>query len=417
MVKTFFSALFLLLILLQPAEALADENGLNGAMQYRQAMQLLPQLSESEHEALQRVKSLAGLKNLPPELIQKLEQAMMQGFFQLLMDARECSKCVFLPPIRESLRQAETVSEPFHYFCFFINALGWRAMAAEKPGLAINLFISILMIADGLEVNADFKQSLAYGIDLRRIALDSLNVCLEQTDDPEARQIAKDYFLSRPGPLFNMQQAISREYQKLLEFILLVEKEPEYLAIFFSAEKPENENQKKCRVFRTVIQKGLEMAQLDGYLLDSESDFTVVQNELIDRGYLKLELECPNSGQFSLEYRTNGMIKRIGCTCEGSGPDAESSQAHLDPTRAQKALAYKDSPRYVADRKEVLDYFNRLKELDYKQNDPFFSLPDYYDHESLKFSSNILLVNFMIDHRDLLQRVTQLQNLVDDLIE
>jgi hypothetical protein len=415
-VKTLFSICLLLLTLLQPACNAAEEGMLNGALHYRQAMRLLPQLSKSECSALNNVKDLSSLKNLPPELIEKLEQSMMQGFFQHLMSARECQKCIFLPPIGETLKLDQATNEPFHIFCVFINALGWRAMAAEKPGLAVNMFLSILMIADGLEINADLKQSLIYGIEIRRLALESLNVCLKQTSDPEARKMALDFLLSRSRPLFNIQQAIAREYQKLLEFIILLEKEPRYLADFFSAEKLESENIKKCRVFRMVIQKSIEMAQLDGYLIDSETDFSVVQNELIDRGYLKLELECPDSGQFHLEYRPDGMIQQVNCTCEGESVD-ESSPAHLDPARVKKALAYKDSTRYIADRKEVLEYFNHLKELDFTQDDPFFSMPDEYDYERLKYSNNVLLANFMIDHRTLLHKTQQLQKLVDSLTE
>lgn len=404
--------LFFLLLLILSAPILRAFEKDNGAFHYQKAIDMIPQLSYQESSNFGEIRNLQDLEKLPSDLRTILQKLFNKSFLSNLAEARKCDFCNFLPPFEATFKDYKSPSRTYLNFCRSLNALGWHAINEGKHKLGANIFISILMIAEGLEQNANILESIIFGIGIRKLALTSLEKYLAKGTEPEIANLVRSYLKSLPRPLFRPKKVIERERERFGKMLEVVEKEPKFLANFFYVADPNREKLKKCQSMRNISLGGIEMAQMDGLLTSKEKDFSKILKILLQEKYLRSETFCPNGGKFILRYKENGEIEEVSCSCEKE-LSSEPLPPHENPERVKLGMEYFHSPHFKKQKEEALIYFDTLAALDFSASEPFASLPDHYDINNPNQSKNVFLIHFMIDYEMLQRNSKEIQEIVD----
>lgn len=396
-------------VLLVAMPLIAQTEKDNGAFFYKQALQMMPEFSDEEFQSLRKVSSLEAFKKLSPEVINKLGKALKKEFFGHLSAAQKSADCFFFTEKDYSLKSPKIDTKIWRNFNCFLNAMGWLAISQNKVPLGLNLFAINLSLSRALAKNSILLHSSIFSIAFVKDSLASIESYCETSNDAKG----KDFLIKRlkgfPRPFYNVGDFINTERKVILEACAVFDKEPEYLAGFFAAK--ENPKRKICQSNIRMLTGGIELAQMDGLLKNKEADVDAVQKLLVEKSYMKEVFTCPSGGKYGLIYNDAGEIFEITCSCY-----SEPLPAHKDPDRVGIAMEYRNSPQYENDKKELLEYLEKLAALDHSAADPYKEMAEY-NSENPKYANNVFLIHLMFDCNHYKDRSNELQGRIDTLIK
>lgn len=379
----FLKTLALLTLLLTLPAVVAFSQHLkdpNAALRYMMIIGFMPDFEKNEEEKLIDLFDEAAVKKLPQSAKNKIREAQSQRSIDLLKFAAECPDCNFMPD--QSFKPSDYVPpyRTLRRFARYLNAGAWQAIADGNHEKGAGMLVSVFRFGDHCE-NYGPMISYSIGLAIRNIALESMKNFLAGDYKAEAKEVITDYLKSLPIPAYNVKDGLIWEMKFSETIIDDLSKTDEGLLELvkeiFPAEETANEGSAEasdCVVNQRILLGALEMAAMDGIKFEVH-EFAAIQERLIKDQYLRKPLVCGSNGQYKLEHYLEDGVDcfRVSCSC---GADPENPPPATEPAGEKtgaksnsdelktKAQAYKSSGKLEKDRKELLEYYQLVIDID-----------------------------------------------------
>lgn len=408
------------------AEIFKDDNA---ALRYLMAMGFMPTFSLEDTGKLRDINSLESYDNIPKKIRDKLDEATSNRTLSLLEFAANCKDCNFMP---DQSYKPEDYVPPYRTlraFARYLNAGAWKAIKAGEHEKGAKVLTALFRFGDDAE-NYGPLISYMIGFAIREIALDSMKNFIAGDFKPEAKEIVRNYLKSLTKPAFKVKSAIYWEKEFSASLLKTLDSLEGAIEIFKQIDTDESEPAEtdpqnpvsQCNANQRVLMGALEMAAMDGIKFAENADFASIQQQLLQENYLRVPLVCPRKGEYKVKFFSEDEYTEVSCTC-GADPEkpvpatekAEKSSSEKESKIAAKARQYRDSGRFETDRKELLEYYDKILSFNQFQENALDKLEKIQaEYES---KNNVLITLSAANFKSVFEKQFKLQKSIDDLIK
>lgn len=402
----------------------------NAALRYMMVIGFMPDLSREDADQLRDINSLESFEKIPKKVRNKLHEAHSYRTMNLLEFAAKCKDCNFMPD--QSYRPEDYVPpyRTLRTLARYLNAGAWHQAKLGDHEKAAKLFVAVFRFGDDAE-NYGPLISYMIGHAIREIALESMKTFLAGEFKPEAKKIVVDYLKSLPKPAFRVKEGLVWE-RKFTENILktldtnegMIEilKNVENLSDEIQTTTPSNP-EKACCANQRVLMGALEMAAMDGLKFPENASFDQILAKLVKEKYLRNPVECPRKGEYKVKFHENNDYIEVSCSC-GADPEKPITQEKVEPKSddgakksklAAKAEEYRNSGKFASDQKEILEYYDKMINLDQFGEGAHAEIQRIQDEYESK--DNILIKTIGVSFKKIYERQLKLQEEIESLIK
>lgn len=405
----------------------------NAALRYFMAIGFMPELSRSEIDHLKDVKSIEDYKKVPKKIRYKLGEATSRRTLALLEFAADCKDSNFMP---DQSYKPEDYVPPFRTlrrFAYYLNAGAWKAISDGKQKDGAKVLVGIFRFGDDAE-NYGPMISYMIGLAIRNIALDSMKSFLNGDFDPAAKKIIAEYLKALPRPAFRVKEGFLWERKFGENILKTLDSKEGAIEILKMANvvprpespKPANKPFSQCCANQRVLMGALEMAAMDGLTFSQDQDFASILQKLVDDRYLNKPVACPRKGKYQVKIDAENDFIEVSCSCgadlekplppeEKKSADNDKSSDPYEMEVAKKAEEYRNSGRFDQDRKELMEFYDKLMQFDQFQEGALKKIKELQKEYESK--GNIIVNAIAINAEKVFEKQLSLQKQIDELIK
>lgn len=427
--KSIIPALLVIALALGAIHASAADtkpyNDPNAAMRYLMAMGYMPDISKIDATALSKVEDLATLNELSEDAISSLSSGNFWRIKVLLDFAAKCPECNFMPDANFDPQDYVPPFRQLRSFARFLNARAWIELKNGSEVEGAELLVSTFRLGDDVENHGPLI-SYMVGFAIRNIAMKSMRNLTSGNFKPEAKKVIIDYLKALPRPAFPLKEGIV--YEKVFgdKILQTLSKDPKGLAEIMPMDDESKVEgvetvEVKCFSNQRVLNGSIEMALMDGIKLQKMTKSSEIQEKLVADKYLRSAPECPDKGTYQIKFTSESMYE-VSCSCganeQSNGTTATRTttlQGMKNPVLVKKALAYYASGKFAKDRKELMEYYDKVIAIDPFQQGGLEMMKSLKnDYESRE---NFILDTIAPNFEKCYEKQIKLQQEIDELIK
>jgi hypothetical protein len=402
----------------------------NAALRYMMVIGFMPDLSREDADQLRDITSLESFKKIPKKVRNKLHEASSYRTMNLLEFAAKCKDCNFMP---DQSYKPEDYVPPYRTLrtlARYLNAGGWHQAELGDHENAARLFVAVFRFGDDAE-NYGPLISYMIGHSIREIALESMKTFLAGEFKPEAKKIILDYLKSLPKPAFRVKEGLVWERKFTENILKTLDSNEGMIEILKNVEEPSDEPkeatpsnpEKACCANQRVLMGALEMAAMDGIKFPENASFDEILNRLVKDKYLRNSFECPRKGECKIKFHENDDYTEVSCSC-GADPEKPLIKKEVSPKKddaaqknklTAKAEEYRNSGKFARDQKEILEYYEKMINLDQFKEKALEEIQKMQDEYESK--DNILIKTIGVSFKKVYERQLKLQDDIESLIK
>lgn len=402
----------------------------NAALRYMMVIGFMPELSREDADQLRDINSLESFEKIPKKVRNKLHEAHSYRTMNLLEFAAKCKDCNFMP---DQSYKPEDYVPPYRTLrtlARYLNAGAWHQAKLGDHEKAAKLFVAVFRFGDDAE-NYGPLISYMIGHSIREIALESMKTFLGGEFKPEAKRIVLDYLKSLPKPAFRVKEGLVWERKFTENILKTLDTNEGMIEILKNVENLSDEIQtttlsnpeKACCANQRVLMGALEMAAMDGLKFPENASFDQILAKLVKEKYLRNPVECPRKGEYKIKFHENDDYTEVSCSC-GADPEKPITQEKAEPKPddaaknskiAAKAEEYRNSGKFASDQKEILEYYDKMINLDqFGEGAPaeIQRIQDEYEGKD-----NILIKTIGVSFTKVYEKQLKLQEEIESLIK